>query len=62
MDCGLRQRDLLRFMYHYCDGGLREALKGDVQLWQEVARVATRLYIKEHGRSPPDIAGEGVRS
>jgi heptose I phosphotransferase len=60
MDCGLRQRDLLRFMHHYCDGGLREALKGDEALWQDVTRVATRLYIKEHGCSPPGMKAEGA--
>jgi heptose I phosphotransferase len=61
MDCGLRQRDLLRFMHHYCDGGLREALRSDGVLWQDVAQVATRLYIKQHGRSPPGMKAEGVR-
>lgn len=35
---GLGERDLLRFMRHYCPGGLREALVVQTNLWQRVDR------------------------
>lgn len=53
MDCGLGKRDLLRFMSHYTDGGLRSALGPERKLWQQVADRAQRLYRREHGREPP---------
>lgn len=52
MDCGLDQRDLLRFIRHYGGGGLRDAL-ADEALWRKVQRRASRLYRREHGREPP---------
>ncbi len=52
MDCGLEQRDLLRFIRRYSGGGLREAL-ADRALWRQVQRRANRLYRREHGRAPP---------
>ncbi|MEJ2530352.1 MAG: lipopolysaccharide core heptose(I) kinase RfaP [Halioglobus sp.] len=55
LDCGLGQRDLLRFIRHY-GGGLREAL-ADEALWRQVQRRASRLYRREHGREAPR-AGE----
>ena len=57
MDCGLRRRDLLRFMRHYSDGGLRTALGRDRFLWQSVARRADSLYRRVHGRTPPAPGG-----
>lgn len=57
MDCGLSQRDLLRFMHHYTEGGLRVALGQNAGLWRQVARKAQALYRKGHGRAPPEIAG-----
>jgi heptose I phosphotransferase len=53
MDCGLRRRDLLRFLSRYTPGGLREALGPDAGLWREVQDKAQRLYRREHGREPP---------
>jgi len=55
MDCGLGQRDLLRFIGHY-GGGLRAAL-ADRAVWRQVQRRADRLYRREHGREAPR-AGE----
>ncbi|WP_207796344.1 lipopolysaccharide core heptose(I) kinase RfaP [Pseudohalioglobus lutimaris] len=53
MDCGLSRRDLLRFMAHYTEGGLRRALQHDRGLWRDVAERAGRLYRREHDREPP---------
>jgi len=46
MDSGLTQRDLQRFMRHYCNGGLREALNEQAGLWRGVERRAQQLYAK----------------
>jgi heptose I phosphotransferase len=59
MDCGLTRKDLLRFMHHYCDGGLHEALGRRLGLWRKVATTARKLYIKDHGIEPPPLAGSG---
>lgn len=61
MDCGIGQRDLLRFMRLYTPGGLRRALDADAALWREVEARARRLYQAEHGREPPALAGAGRR-
>jgi heptose I phosphotransferase len=53
MDCGLTRRDLLRFMHHYTDGGLRRALGRDRRMWRQVERQAAKLYLKVHGAAPP---------
>jgi len=53
MDCGLSQRDLLRFVRTYSTGGLRRALDVDARLWRQVTWRAGQLYRKEHGREPP---------
>ncbi|WP_328799370.1 lipopolysaccharide core heptose(I) kinase RfaP [Sediminihaliea albiluteola] len=53
MDCGLRQRDLLRFLRHYTVGGLRVALGRDLDFWRRVEGLALRLYHKDHGHAPP---------
>ncbi len=58
MDCGLARRDLLRFISHYSERGLRQALGADRRLWRRVERKARRLYRREHGREPPPLAGE----
>jgi len=60
MDCGLTQRDLLRFMRHY--SGLRRALADEASLWRRVSERARRLYIREHGATPPTIRGVGRRT
>ncbi|MBE9537821.1 MAG: lipopolysaccharide core heptose(I) kinase RfaP [Proteobacteria bacterium] len=57
MDIGLSQRDVFRFMHHYCEGGLREALGPQADIWCDVARRATKLYQKDHGKMPPPLAG-----
>ena len=59
MDCGLSQRDLLRFIHHYSDGGLRRALGRDAGLWRQVARRAARLYRKVDGAEPPALRSTG---
>lgn len=46
MDCGVTRRDLLRFMHHYNEGGLRRALGADASLWRRVEQTAQRLYRK----------------
>ncbi len=57
MDCGITRRDLLRFIAHYSDGGLRRATGQDAGLWRDVARRAQRLYFRENGCEPPAIPG-----
>ena len=57
MDIGLSQRDLLRFMHHYCEGGLREALGPGATVWADVKDRALKLYRKEHGTEPPLLRG-----
>ena len=61
MDCGLKYRDLLRFMRQYSDNGLRGALGTDLDFWHQVAKNAEQLYRKEHGVAPPEIAYMGFR-
>jgi len=61
MDAGLSKRDLLRFMYHYCEGGLREALGEQAAIWREVEQRAARLYRKDHGSQPPPLLGRKPR-
>ena len=53
MDCGLTRRDLLRFMHHYSEGGLRRALGRDRRLWRQVEKRAGKLYRKAKGTEPP---------
>ena len=53
MDCGLQQRDLLRFLRAYAPGGLRRALLHDAGFWRKVEQLALRLYVRDHGRAPP---------
>jgi heptose I phosphotransferase len=62
MDCGLTRRDLLRFLRHYSTAGLRRALAEDAGLWRRVSDRARRLYIREHGATPPTIRGVGRRT
>jgi heptose I phosphotransferase len=57
MDCGLTQRDLLRFLHYYSAGGLRRALGPDVTLWRDVLLRARKQYRKQHGREPPLVPG-----
>lgn len=46
MDCGLTRRDKLRFLRHYCHGGLRQALDEQRGMWDLVYRRARKLYTK----------------
>ena len=62
MDCGLTNRDLLRFMRHYSAGGLREALGDSADLWRQVNRRAGQLYRKGHGTEPPSPGRGGALS
>jgi len=50
MDCGLKQRDILRFLRHYSDGDLRTGLNEQTELLWRVDKRARRLYTKIHGR------------
>ena len=59
MNCGLTRCDLLRFMHHYSEGGLRQALGQDAAMWRQVTRRAAQLYRKAHGTMPPVIDGAG---
>ncbi len=62
IDCGLKRRDVLRFMHHYCPGGLREALGPQAALWRDVEQRAAKLYQKERGRRPPPLVRGGAES
>jgi heptose I phosphotransferase len=62
MDCGLTRRDLLRFIHHYSEGGLRRALGEDARLWRQVERRARQLYRKGHGTQPPAIGAVGAQA
>lgn len=62
MDCGLTHRDLLRFLRHYSSAGLRRALVEEAETWRRVSERARRLYISEHGATPPTIRGVGRRT
>lgn len=53
MDCGLSRRDLLRFLRHYNEAGLRESLRRDRRFWRRVERRARSLYQRTHGREAP---------
>ncbi len=44
LDCGLGQRDILRFLSYY--SGLRHALVHDAGFWRKVATRAAKLYQK----------------
>jgi lipopolysaccharide core heptose(I) kinase len=59
IDCGLQQRDLLRFLRHYSAGGLRAALTTDKRLWQQVEDRARALYRRERGTQAPVLAHRG---
>lgn len=61
MDCGLTERDLLRFMRHYSPGGLRQAQTVDADLWRDVAKRAQALYRREHGHESPPVVATGSR-
>ena len=50
MDCGVSERDLLRFQRHYCPGGLRQALGPHLRFWERVRARAAQLYAREKGR------------
>jgi heptose I phosphotransferase len=52
MDCGLGNRDLLRFMRHYSEGGLRTVLGPERGFWQQVERRALTLYRKAGASRP----------
>ena len=53
LDCGLTQRDLLRFVQRYRQKPWREVLAREAHLWRRVANNAARLYRGFHGRPPP---------
>ncbi len=51
MDCGLTQRDLLRFVRQYSDNSLRIVLNRPSGFWRKVSVKALRLYEKHNIRS-----------
>ena len=55
MDCGLSQRDLLRFIRCYTGGTLRIDATSEFCLsyWRDIHRRACRFYEKFHGRRSP---------
>ncbi|MEP5566215.1 MAG: lipopolysaccharide core heptose(I) kinase RfaP [Halioglobus sp.] len=61
LDCGLSRRDLLRFVAHYCPEGLRQGLRENASLWQQVERRALKLYRREHGREPPLLTQSSIK-
>jgi len=58
----LQRRDLLRFIRHYSEGGLRQALGEDARLWRQVERRARQLYRKGDGTEPPVIGAVGAQA
>ena len=54
MDCGLRRRDLLRFLSRYTPGGLREALAGIVHFFRGMgdmfAKVVTLIVAADRAQ------------
>ncbi|MEE4144023.1 MAG: lipopolysaccharide core heptose(I) kinase RfaP [Halieaceae bacterium] len=59
MDCGLQRRDLLRFMRHYSQGGLRSALGAERRLWRQVERRALELYSRSGASQPSGTVQRG---
>jgi heptose I phosphotransferase len=53
MDCGLTERDLLRFMRHYERGGLRQATGKYSARWRRVASRARKMYGRDRGIAAP---------
>jgi heptose I phosphotransferase len=62
MDCGLTPQDLLRFIYHYSEGGLRHTLVEEASMWFQVERRAQRLYRKANRIPVPEAAEAGHKS
>lgn len=46
MDCGLDNRDRLRFLKHYRQRKLREVLRDEAGFWEQVSHRAGKLYVK----------------
>ncbi|MEP0201145.1 MAG: lipopolysaccharide core heptose(I) kinase RfaP [Halioglobus sp.] len=55
MDCGICERDLLRFVAAYSGQSLRVTLRTQRKLWAKVRHRALGLYRQEHGREPPAL-------
>ncbi|MEM6580003.1 MAG: lipopolysaccharide core heptose(I) kinase RfaP [Pseudomonadota bacterium] len=51
MDIGLSERDLLRFLRHYSQGGLRTVFTEESKQWRRVKRQALALYDKSRNSS-----------
>ncbi|MEM1155293.1 MAG: lipopolysaccharide core heptose(I) kinase RfaP [Pseudomonadota bacterium] len=54
MDIGLTERDLLRFLRHYAQGGLRTVFTEESTQWRRVERQALALYQKSKNSSRPN--------
>ena len=55
-DSGLNRHDALRFIKYYAAGvPLREELRKNRRLWQDVSAAARRLYRKEFGKEAPEL-------
>jgi heptose I phosphotransferase len=50
MDCGITQRDLLRFIRRYQGEPLKVCLQRDAQFWQAVKQRALKLYAKDKAK------------
>lgn len=56
-DSGIGRRDVLRFVRDYTGKPLRQTLKEDRRLWQDVVRRARRLYLQDNPRVPTWVDG-----
>lgn len=52
MDCGLSQRDRLRFLRHYRQQKLRRVFETEASFWANVFARSDQLYLKFHGTMP----------
>lgn len=50
MDCGLTQRDMLRFIRRYQAAPLKICLQRDARFWQAVEQRALKLYAKDKAK------------
>lgn len=55
MDCGLTQRDLLRFVKIYSQQRLQDGSASEQAFWRQVLRNARKLYRDFHKKEPPSI-------
>ena len=56
MDCGLTQRDLLRFVKIYSQQPLQDGSASEQAFWRRVLRNARKLYRDFHKKEPPSLS------